>query len=271
VEFVRTYFGSAPEWAAARAARGRPIRDIVRSLRQLPREGSSIPADRRRYVTDLGRTLAYGVFADRRLLLRYAMRVWAAKLRYRLSRTDAQRFRAFEAFYVADTSLARVRFALRESEDDQAHGQRQLSCLVASIDDADLYGFSNLEHFDGQPFRWSSATAAVRLCLEPADYVATIQLVGVRLIDPGVELAVFVGTCRVSCVRFDRSTWQLTFRVAAAALEAPSPRWLIIHKRPWQHPAPAPAEDRGLGLPIASLSFRRQEDHKMTAAARGAT
>jgi hypothetical protein len=127
------------------------------------------------------------------------------------------------------------------------------------MDDVDLYGFSSLENFDGQSFRWSSATSAVRLRLmEPAEYVATIQLVGVRLIDPQTELAVFVDACRVTGVMFDRSSWQLRFTVPEAALQERSRHWLIIHTSAWRHPNLAAAEGRRLGLPIASLSFHRK-------------
>jgi predicted dehydrogenase len=126
-EFVRTYFGSPQEWAAARAAHGRPVGAIVRSLRQLRRDSSPIHTERRTYAADLMRTLADGLFAGQRLLLKHAALVWAAQLRYWFSLTDEQRFRAFEAFYVADTSLARVRFALRQSHADPTGGP---SCLT---------------------------------------------------------------------------------------------------------------------------------------------
>jgi hypothetical protein len=224
----------------------------------------------RTYAADVMRALADGLFAGQRLLLKHSALVWAARLRYWFSLTDQQRFRAFEAFYVADTSLSRVRFALGQANGDPTGGPRRLTCALEAMDDVDLYGFSSLENFDGQSFRWSSATAAVRLRLgEPAEHVATIQLVGVRLIDPQNELAVFVDARRVTGVKFDRSTWQLTFTVPAAALQKRSEHWLIIHTSTWRHPNLATAEGRRLGLPIASLSFHKKSAATLAAEGTG--
>jgi hypothetical protein len=259
--FVRTYFGSPQEWAAARAARGRPVGAIVKSLLQLRRRSSPVHANLQAYLALFVRSLVDGLFADRRLLLKHQARVWMAQLHYWSSITEDQRFRAFEAFYVADTSLSRVRFALDHSEDAPAHSASCATYALEAMDDVDLYGFSGLDHFGGQSFRWSSDAAAIRLrATEAAEYKATIQVVGVRPIDPEQELAVFVDAHPVSGLTFDPNTWQLTFTIPAAALQKSSQQWLIIHANRWRHPDLAATEDRHLGLPIASLTFRKESD-----------
>jgi hypothetical protein len=198
-------------------------------------------------LRDLVRPLATEPLEGKRLLLKHRAAVWAAQIRFWLSLTDAQRHRAFEDDYMATTSLCRVRFALAQSAQALEGQANALDYPLDVVDDVDLYGFHGLEAYGEEHFRWSGSVAAVRLRLEADDFLGTVQLLGVRVIDPERDVVLFVDDLRITGVCLDRDTWRLNFRLPSAALAAPSPHWLVIHTRVWHHPDIDASDNRHLG------------------------
>ena len=201
---------------------------IARSVRRVRGELDVANSNWRMAVRDRVRPLATGMLEGERLLLKHRAAVWAAQIRFWLSLNGAQRDRAFEDYYMATTSLCRVRFALAQPAQALEDETSVLDYPLDVVDDVDLYGFHGLEAFGQERFRWSGSVAAVRLRLEANDFLATVQLVGVRVIDPDREVVLFVDEARITEVCFDRDSWRLNFRLPSAALAAALPHWLII-------------------------------------------
>lgn len=253
-EFVREFFGTPAEWSAARTLRFRPLDLIAATIRQ---RAADAAGPRWTHWQQQAAVFSQRVWAAQRLMATYQLATWSAQARFRLSLTDAQRLRAFQDFYVAQTALCRVRFALRlPPESPRRTRLTTLEYHLPAIDDLDMFGFHTVEPSGGCLFRWSAPIAALKLALPTGSYRVCLQLLAARPLEPSLNVVAFLNTTRLAEATLSPTTWQIGFDIPSTALEGAAEQWLILHVDRWQHPDLLASDPRKLGLPIVSVHFQ---------------
>jgi len=167
--------------------------------------------------------------------------------------------RALVAFYRHKPSLCRIQFALRQPEYANGTVSTKRTCKTVEMEANTLYGFHGLERDEGIPFRWSSAIAAIRIRLEPANYMVTLQLSRRRLMRPERELSFFLDNFHLQPVTFHRESFCLSLTVPRLAFCNSLEHWLIIMCNPWRQGKVHKIDERQLGIPLVAVTFRPQK------------
>jgi len=261
--FCDRYFGSSMEWNEIRTLTRPLAKMLVENLwRQLiTRQGMA--------VTFWGRKACLERFfyfflmcltGKRAALLPWNLRVWWTKMRFYLWYFNEKRMhRALVAFYRHKPSLCRIQFALRQPEYANGTVSTKRTCKTVEMEANTLYGFHGLERDEGIPFRWSSAIAAIRIRLEPANYMVTLQLSRRRLMRPERELSFFLDNFHLQPVTFHRESFCLSLTVPRLAFCNSLEHWLIIMCNPWRQGKVHKIDERQLGIPLVAVTFRPQK------------
>jgi hypothetical protein len=249
-QFMRRYYGSPEPWNESLGARCAPVGHMSRGLLAL---GAKQKGDARR-------TLLFGAAAHVVKGARYRFLqpfLWGAvaELSLWLSTHDWERDRQlshFRRFYTAMTAREYAQCARSAAAElDASHCSSTWVCPT-DTDEPALFGFHQPESFDGRPFRWTDAAAAVLVPPSDVDMVCGIRLAGVRI--PRLdELLVSLGKHRIADVTIDTASQLIQFRIPAQYSSASSRNWLILATVPWA--AVRSTDRRKLGLPIESISL----------------
>jgi hypothetical protein len=269
-ERLAAYFGWSQTWDEAGAgARELALRGAVSSL--LHAIAHPFRAGSAALARAMLEVLAYrawdAVSAGRAELFKACAACAWAHARFAWPWLDGdERYRRFCRLWDVTGDLARQHALVRRKP---AAGEQDRTAMPPTFEyrpgvgpSGDFIGFHARETVDGQPFRWSSPLALVRVAVPPGDYEVRLDTNGI--LDcrrPGlVELHLNGRRMRPAG---ERMAGQIAFRADPTMFRAGAPQHVVLASGRFR--AAGPGERRVLGVPVFAITFVPLERKAATA------
>jgi hypothetical protein len=259
-EQSEAYFGGTHTWDKAGAAeRELALRCAVSSLFHAIahpfRAGSAAMACTMLEV--LSRWALDAVSAGRAELIRAsAACAWARGLFAWPWSDGDERYRRFCRLWEVTGDLARQRALYRrkssaEAQDRTVPSQR-FEYRPGGEPAGGLIGFHARETFDGQPFRWSSPLALVRVAMPPGDYEVRLDTKDIRNCQRPGLLGIYLNGRRMPPVE-GCMAGQIAFRAEHTMFRVGAPQFVVLTSG--RICTVGSAERRALGVPVFAIRF----------------
>jgi hypothetical protein len=255
-EQARSYF-EVPQrrWDASAADRRLALRCAVQSFAQatvhpLEPGAFSLALSMMEVLWHQGSDAAFG--RRHELFKAFGAQVWA-RLRFGMAGPNPDKsYRRFCELLEAIGQLARVRASLRRPAHSRGAPEASpAQCQIGKAPSGCLIGFHALETFRGQPFRWSSPLALIRLEVKPADHEICIDTGGIVGPAPG-RLEIYLNGHHLR----PTGPWQAgklrLFAKRHHFLEKNYQKLVLTSERV---PIQGSSELRALGIPVLSVNF----------------
>jgi hypothetical protein len=257
-EQARHYFEVPQGWRDASAADRRlALRCAVQSLAQaavhpLEPGAFSLALSMIEVLWHQGWDAAFG--RRHELFKAFVAQVWA-RLCFAMPGPDPEKnYQRFCQLLEATGQLARVRALLRRPAHSIERGAPETSapkCRIGTAPSGCLVGFHALETFKGQPFRWSSPLALIRLEMKPTDHEVCIDTGGIAGPAPR-RLKIYLNGHQLR----PTAPWQAgklrLFAMRHHFLKKGYQKLVLTSER---EPIRGSSELRALGIPLLSINF----------------
>jgi Glycosyltransferase like family 2 len=247
-----SYFGWYGSWADASPNERRiALSCAMRSFFRASIAMSMLPL--------MGRLACDAITGGRFALLKAAASYIWARLRFAQPWLEAdERYRRYCLLWNAAGELGRQRALSRvRSSAQTVYSTEPARCSEYQpglMSSDTLLGFHGRETWKGQPFRWSTTLAIVRLSLEPGKYEVRLETRGLRgCVSNGIDLYLEGRQARPLRSVTNSEGGDILFAVDATMFRtAPSQHLVITTSR---FAVADPKEKRVLGLPIFKITF----------------
>ena len=171
--------------------------------------------------------------------------------------TDSdQRYRRFCELWQITGELARQRALFQrrmtaERQDEPTAMSPTLEYRPGIGPTGDFIGFHARETFDGQPFRWSSPLALVRIAVPPGDYEVRLDTKGIRDCHPPGLVECYIDRHRMPPAGAS-TTGEITFCADHTMFRFGAPQYLVLTSGRLRAGS---GEQRALGVPVFAITF----------------
>jgi hypothetical protein len=190
------------------------------------------------------------------LLLRYWLRAQVAQLIVYMSVRDSPRcYRAFVHFWEAATQFCRVRWLLASNHSVGATADATAG-PNGDLTDDHVFGFHQVERFNGTVFRWSGTFAGIRLPAHPPPYSVVLAMPVNRPLKQTDRLIFSLNERFVSATT-DPAAGKIRIRIEPDYCKDGAGNWLLFSIAPWSQARST--DPRRLGLPISGIWIESEE------------
>jgi len=186
------------------------------------------------------------------ILKAFGGQAWARMRLGMAGRNPDRNYRRFCQFLDATGELARVRALLRRPAHPLEESVPEAStakCQIGTAPSGCLVGFHARETFEGQPFRWSSPLAMIRLEMKPWDYEVCIDTGGIA---GPARLDIYLNGHRLRPAAPRQGGKPRWYATRHHFLEKGCQKLVLTSARISTRGSP---EFRALGTPVRSVSF----------------
>jgi hypothetical protein len=252
-ELCQRYFAVPSEWNELNNFDSSLVRSIFGDLfKRITIDGAW--NDRKKWLKQALSIFHLVIFGANYYVLRYSLFVNLAKLRLHLRWNDeTEMVKAFIDFYMGCTSLTRACFVRDHVRKSDAVPRVALAYPMDDLKTESLWGFHEIERYEGVSFRWSSSIAALKLNLAPADYDGVIKLVNVRPINVEKDAAIYLNGMPIQSLTYNALTCELSFFAPYTMFSQNIQQRMVLLTELLKSDG---RDARSLGLPIVSVHFK---------------